>query len=112
MKQVRRTYSDMLSDWRWLGFRDEVLSEHGKRCFICDSETHLQVHHMGYKRKMPWEYDVSDIRVYCNVCHETVSRCADEVWNECQKLLPHQIESILKQIKHKEFRSLMESEEI
>ena len=49
---------------------------------------------------LPWEYPMEDVRVYCRACHELVSRVSDDIWVECQKRLPHELEQLLKSLRN------------
>ena len=105
-KQIRRRYRALLNTSEWKEFRQDVTAYYG-RCWLCGDEEALEVHHMRYEPNLlPWDYDLEAVRVYCRTCHETVTRCADDIWNECQALLPHELESVLKAITWKEFRAL------
>lgn len=110
LRQQARTYADQLKSVEWQRFREAALSHHGAKCCLCEAGRGVQVHHMGYKgRRLAWEYEMQDVRIYCADCHEVVTRVSDDIWNECQKLLPHQLESILKAIRFGEFAALRRS---
>lgn len=64
-------YKHLLKDKRWKEFRLKVLSERGNKCECCGGTDILQIHHTFYMSgKMPWEYDIKDMRVLCRTCHQ------------------------------------------
>ena len=66
-------YKHLLEDKRWKEFRLKVLSERGNKCEFCGGTDVLQIHHTFYIRgKMPWEYDIKDMRVLCRTCHQKI----------------------------------------
>ena len=66
-------YNRLLEDKRWKEFRLKVLSERGNKCECCGRTDILQIHHTFYiSGKMPWEYDVKDMRVLCKKCHQRI----------------------------------------
>ena len=66
-------YNRLLKDERWKEFRLKVLSERGNKCECCGVTDVLQIHHTFYIRgKMPWEYDINDMRVLCKKCHQRI----------------------------------------
>ena len=66
-------YNRLLEDKRWKEFRLKVMSERGNKCECCGGTHILQIHHTFYiSRKMPWEYDIKDMRVLCKKCHQRI----------------------------------------
>lgn len=66
-------YNRLLEDKRWKEFRLKVMSERGSRCECCGGTHILQIHHTFYiSGKMPWEYDIKDMRVLCKMCHQRI----------------------------------------
>ena len=66
-------YNRLLKDERWKEFRLKVLSERGNKCECCGGTDILQIHHTFYiSGKMPWEYDIKDMRVLCKKCHQRI----------------------------------------
>lgn len=66
-------YNRLLEDKRWKEFRLKVLSERGNKCECCGGTDVLQIHHTFYMSgKMPWEYDIDDMRVLCRTCHQRI----------------------------------------
>lgn len=68
-------YNRLLEDKRWKEFRLKVMSERGNKGECCGGTHILQIHHTFYiSGKMPWEYDVNDMRVLCRMCHQKVHK--------------------------------------
>lgn len=66
-------YSRLLEDERWKEFRLKVMSERGNKCECCGGTHILQIHHTFYiSGKMPWEYEINDMRVLCKKCHQRI----------------------------------------
>ena len=66
-------YNRLLEDKRWKEFRLKVLSERGNKCECCGGTDILQIHHTFYiSGKMPWEYNIDDMRVLCKKCHQRI----------------------------------------
>ena len=66
-------YNRLLEDKRWKEFRLKVMSERGNKCECCGGTDILQIHHTFYiSGKMPWEYDIDDMRVLCKKCHQRI----------------------------------------
>lgn len=65
------TYSEKLRDPRWQKKRLEILERDNWRCVICsDSKSELQVHHLLYKKRDPWDYPNHLYQTLCRSCHE------------------------------------------
>lgn len=72
-RKRKEYYNRLLEDKRWKEFRLKVLSERGNKCECCGGTDVLQIHHTFYIRgKMPWEYDIKDMRVLCRTCHKRI----------------------------------------
>ena len=72
-RKRKEYYNRLLEDKRWKEFRLKVLSERGNKCECCGGTDVLQIHHTFYIRgKMPWEYDINDMRVLCRTCHQRI----------------------------------------
>ena len=66
-------YNRLLEDKRWKEFRLKVMSERGNKCECCGGTHILQIHHTFYiSGKMPWEYNIDDMRVLCKKCHQRI----------------------------------------
>lgn len=68
---ANQAYLKLLHDPRWQKLRLKALEAADWKCAKCaDSQKTLHVHHPFYDvEKMPWEYDVSELRVLCDDCH-------------------------------------------
>lgn len=72
-RKRKEYYNRLLEDKRWKEFRLKVLSERGNKCECCGGTDILQIHHTFYiSGKMPWGYDVKDMRVLCKKCHQRI----------------------------------------
>lgn len=72
-RKRKEYYNRLLEDKRWKEFRLKVMSERGNKCECCGGTDVLQIHHTFYiKGKMPWEYDIDDMRVLCKRCHQRI----------------------------------------
>ena len=65
-------YWEKLKDPRWQKLRLKAMEKQDFSCEICgDSESTLNVHHKEYfKGNEPWEYDLNQLAVLCEFCHE------------------------------------------
>jgi len=68
-----KAYWQKLKDPRWQKLRLEAMQKADFKCEICrDDESSLNVHHKEYfKGHEPWEYDVNQLSVLCEPCHES-----------------------------------------
>lgn len=72
-RKRKEYYNRLLEDKRWKEFRLKVMSERGSKCECCGGTDVLQIHHTFYiSGKMPWEYDINDMRVLCRTCHQRI----------------------------------------
>lgn len=72
-RKRKEYYNRLLEDKRWKEFRLKVLSERGNKCECCGGTDVLQIHHTFYiSGKMPWEYNIDDMRVLCKKCHQKI----------------------------------------
>ena len=72
-RKRKEYYNRLLEDERWKEFRLKVMSERGNKCECCGGTHILQIHHTFYiSGKMPWEYDIKDMRVLCKKCHQRI----------------------------------------
>lgn len=70
MKNI--SYFEKLKDPRWQRKRLEALSASEFGCECCgNGEITLNVHHKEYfKGRDPWQYEVGQLSVLCEACHE------------------------------------------
>ena len=72
-RKRQKHYEHLLKDERWKLFRLRVMSERGCSCEYCGSTETIQIHHTKYvKGRLPWEYDIKDMRVVCRICHQKI----------------------------------------
>jgi hypothetical protein len=69
---AKKTYYEKLKDPRWQKKRLEAMQRKEFCCELCgDNETTLNVHHKEYfKDYEPWEYELDQLAVLCESCHE------------------------------------------
>lgn len=69
----KKTYWEKLKDPRWQKLRLEVMAANDFCCEVCgDSTSTLKVHHKEYfKGHEPWEYEIKQLAVLCESCHES-----------------------------------------
>lgn len=74
-------YADLLRDPRWQKMRLHKLEEAKWRCASClSAEKTLNVHHKFYRRgAAPWEYELKELEVLCEECHEAIHFCKSEI---------------------------------
>ena len=68
------TYSEKLRDPRWQKLRLEILQRDSFTCRFCGSGLNggknLQVHHVIYKKRDPWDYPQYLYQTLCDDCHK------------------------------------------
>jgi len=71
---MAKSYSDKLKDPRWQKKRLEIMQRDKFMCRECgDTDNTLNVHHLNYIHGMqPWEYDNSDLKTLCELCHQAM----------------------------------------
>jgi hypothetical protein len=69
---AKLAYWQKLKDPRWQKLRLEKLSSNDFCCEVCgDDESTLHVHHKEYFKGLePWEYQLRQLAVLCETCHE------------------------------------------
>ena len=72
-------YKELLAKQEWIEFSKKVKEYYGFHCQECGTKTKsLHAHHkVYYTRKhkisrLPWEYEMKDMAVYCCDCHKKV----------------------------------------
>lgn len=96
-KDIRKNYREFLQDPEWKEYSLSLIS--GESCWNCGSEENLEVHHLTYRKILPWEYDRSEVRVLCRDCHKAVHTVADEIWVNLLRFEPHELELFNKLLK-------------
>lgn len=68
----KKTYWDKLKDPRWQKLRLEAMQDRDFHCEVCfDGESTLNVHHKEYFKDFdPWDYEIDQLAVLCEGCHE------------------------------------------
>ena len=86
-RNIRKSYFELMKTEEWKSFREDVLERYKHQCWWCGDTKRLNVHHLVYKEgRLPWEYSMNDVRVYCMYCHSALHEYADIVWSECLKM--------------------------
>src|SRR5436190_1910303 len=67
-------YADKLRLPQWKAFREWVLDKKGDICEDCFCRADVpHIHHAGYVAgREPWEYELHEVRVLCEACHDAV----------------------------------------
>ena len=79
--QMKTSYFQKLRDPRWQKKRLEALDAADWSCQrCCDKESTLNVHHKQYfKGREPWDYEVKQLAVLCEDCHQAEHGAPDEL---------------------------------
>ena len=76
------TYSEKLRDPRWQKKRLEIMQRDSFTCLFCGTGLtggkNLQVHHIVYKRRDPWDYPDYLYQTLCDDCHDARQRLTDK----------------------------------
>lgn len=76
------TYSEKLRDPRWQKKRLQILERDGWACKSCGTTTqNLQVHHIIYARRDPWDYPDDSYQTLCDECHRERQQIIDDAAN-------------------------------
>jgi hypothetical protein len=76
------TYSQKLRDPRWQKKRLQILERDQWKCCACGcADKTLQVHHLVYAKKDPWDYDDECLQTLCEDCHEVRQELTDRASN-------------------------------
>jgi hypothetical protein len=82
------TYSEKLRSPLWQKKRLQILERDGWACKSCGTTTkNLQVHHIVYARRDPWDYPDDSYQTLCSSCHEERQTMADGICNEIKMWL-------------------------
>ena len=74
------TYSQKLRDPRWQRKRLQILERDNFTCLSCRStDRNLQVHHVVYERREPWDYPDYLYQTLCEVCHKERQEIVDRI---------------------------------
>lgn len=82
---MSKSYFEKLKDPRWQKKRLEVLEANDWICESCmDGESTLHVHHRQYfKGREPWEYEIDQLAVLCESCHQATHEEDDKLLLAC-----------------------------
>jgi 5-methylcytosine-specific restriction endonuclease McrA len=76
------TYSQKLRDPRWQKMRLQILERDKWACKSCGStENNLQVHHVIYLKREPWDYPQEYYQTLCCDCHSVRQELIDNASN-------------------------------
>jgi 5-methylcytosine-specific restriction endonuclease McrA len=74
------TYSEKLRDPRWQRKRLEILQRDNWACLECQSKNKpLQVHHIIYGKREPWDYPDYLYQTLCDECHKERHLIIDKI---------------------------------
>lgn len=72
------SYSQKLRSPLWQKKRLEILERDDWQCQVCRSTTNnLQVHHLFYAKRDPWDYPDEAYQTLCEYCHEARRKIVD-----------------------------------
>lgn len=76
---MNMTYKEKLQHPKWQKKRLCILERDSWRCRSCGSEDkNLQVHHLIYAKRDPWDYPDHVLRTLCWECHEQRQELTDK----------------------------------
>lgn len=79
MKPVM-TYAEKLRHPSWQKKRLQILERDNWACTICGSKVrNLQVHHLVYAKRDPWDYPDCVYQTLCDLCHEARQEQTDKI---------------------------------
>lgn len=74
------TYRDKLRDPRWQRKRLQIFERDGWACCICHrKDQNLQVHHLVYSKRDPWDYPSHVYQTLCDHCHDERQEITDKI---------------------------------
>lgn len=82
------TYAEKLRDPRWQKKRLQILERDYWCCQSCsDGTKNLQVHHLFYAKRDPWDYPDDAYQTLCDECHRTRQGIVDSSIESLRVLL-------------------------
>lgn len=73
------TYIQKLRSPLWQKKRLHILERDNWSCCACgDAERNLQVHHIIYAKRDPWDYPDEVLQTLCEKCHELRQQLTDK----------------------------------
>lgn len=77
-KNTKKKYADKLPDPRWQKTRLRIFERDAYQCQMCECRTKsLQVHHLLYAGKDPWDTHDDYLLTVCSDCHDRLYRLKD-----------------------------------
>jgi 5-methylcytosine-specific restriction endonuclease McrA len=74
------TYTEKLRSPQWQKKRLQILERDNWQCCSCgDSQSNLQVHHLLYARRDPWDYPDDVYQTLCENCHKERQELTDKI---------------------------------
>lgn len=74
------TYSEKLRHPLWQKKRLNILERDNWKCQFCSCDTrNLQVHHVLYKKRDPWDYPDYLYQTLCDKCHAERQELTDKI---------------------------------
>ena len=74
------TYKEKLRDPRWQKKRLEIFSRDDWACCYCHrKDSTLQVHHLIYAKRDPWDYPNHIYQTLCESCHSERQELTDKI---------------------------------
>lgn len=74
------TYSERLRDPRWQKKRLQIFERDNWCCKFCASkDKNLQVHHVIYSKRDPWDYPDYLYQTVCEDCHQLRQELTDKI---------------------------------
>jgi hypothetical protein len=76
-----KPYRERLLDPRWQRLKNDALMKADYTCQECESKDRtLHVHHLWYRKNtLPWEYELDELRVLCDKCHEDAENYRQQI---------------------------------
>lgn len=107
------TYAQKLRDPRWQRKRLEIFERDSWKCCLCHrADTNLQVHHLVYSRRDPWDYPNHVYQTLCEGCHEQRQELTDKVVDAVRLSLKDIPTDMLEKVGQRLFADAMEGIEI
>jgi hypothetical protein len=100
-------YSAKLKDPRWQKKRLEVFNAHDFTCQMCGAKDEtLHVHHVNYRKgAKPWEYELHELRCFCERCHKEVEGNIESARVTCANINHNHLNEILRQVQRAYFEA-------
>lgn len=82
------TYAEKLRNPKWQKKRLQILERDNWCCQSCaDATKNLQVHHLFYAKRDPWDYPDEAYQTLCDECHKTRQDIVDSSIEQLRILL-------------------------